>query len=665
MRDLDDLVLEWEDRKAAGELGCLEELCALNPDLADSLREEVKMLEAVDQLLTLEDSETVPERFAQKDVDIPKSLPGYEIKKVIGRGGMGVVLEGVDTSLNRPVALKTVHALWPPWFIIDQELLNRQFADEGQTLAKLNHPNIVDVRTTLTDNGRPYLVMELLQGSLASESEALTRLGTDAILIFMEKVARAVDHAHQNGVLHRDLKPANILLDKKGEPKVADFGLAKTILPAGLKLKETPDASPQREMTNGHSDYWTTPGLEGGTAPWMAPERLASPPVAKPTRAGDLWSLGVILYELLTGKRPFEGKTRQEIAEAISRGPPTSICELEPRLSPKLDAIVQRCLIADPRLRTQDAETLANELAALRRPRLPALHQNVALTAGVAVLVGLLLSVRSEPREDAYAKYETAASPLIARLKKQDRVELINPGMKPVHYVREGVGSTEVNPTPNGISVYAPAMSLIEFLPEVPVSHFRIEAQIEHSLSFNDKFGYIGLYCKAAHQNITAGRYHLLHLVRFTDIRNAPMHQASSAIFCFAMFKEPAAGKFPVALAHLAPDAPLSQLNFPAEPPGHLPIARKLTMEVNENGVVGSWDSGKNDGVKKTFAPLDNQVRTRLFNRLLRAPMYIDGIEKCDFSYLPNSSSVGILVSCGNCLVRSIRVTPLPNKNGP
>jgi serine/threonine-protein kinase len=252
----------------------------------------------------------------------------FELVEKLGEGGMGEVFRAVNVGTRLVVALKRLKS-----GLGGDE--TQRLLGEVRAAARLNHPHIVKVFHADECGGRSYFTMQLVEGG--SLDRHLARLSADprAAVPLMVKVARAVHHAHQRQVVHRDLKPANILLDEKGEPLVADFGLAARL-----------DGDP------------TEAGI-GGSLPWMAPEALRGEPV---TTGVDVWALGAILYELLTGERPFRGQTRTELRNAILNRAPDPPRALNPRLSADLEAVCLKCLVKDPPGRYESASAVALEL---------------------------------------------------------------------------------------------------------------------------------------------------------------------------------------------------------------------------------------------------------------------------------------------------------------
>ena len=276
--------------------------------------------------------------------DIPLFLPDFkggdsEFSGVeyIGQGGMGVVYKAYHKNFDHWVALKFIS----PSHVSSAADLER-FRTEGQSMARLKHPNIVTVHETGEYQGRPYFVMELVEGqSLRDRVDEFVDRPRDAAAL-VETLALAVHHAHQRRVLHNDLKPGNILLDSEGEPHITDFGLAKRF---------DKDASP------------STTGAVEGTASYMSPEQADGRDI---TTVSDVYALGAILYTLLTGGPPFRGDTVQETLRRVIKEPPQPPHELNPIVEETLEAICLKCLSKDRSLRYASANELARDLANYR-----------------------------------------------------------------------------------------------------------------------------------------------------------------------------------------------------------------------------------------------------------------------------------------------------------
>jgi eukaryotic-like serine/threonine-protein kinase len=263
--------------------------------------------------------------------------PGYQFGAELGRGGMGVVYRAFQPALNRSVAVKTM----TPGYATAEEL--DRFRREAEAIARLDHPHIVPVYEVGEHAGLPYYSMKLYPGgSLAGRVRGpSTDPRADALLV--ETVARAVHHAHQRGVLHRDLKPSNILLDDAGQPHIADFGLAKRFDPiVGASLE---------------SQVVGTPG-------YLAPEQARGNELV--TTATDVYGVGALLYELLTGGPPFLGATPLATLAQVVRDAPRPPRQVNPAVAPDLELICLKCLEKDPARRYPSAEALADDLERLR-----------------------------------------------------------------------------------------------------------------------------------------------------------------------------------------------------------------------------------------------------------------------------------------------------------
>ena len=305
----------------------------------------------------------------------------YELREALGRGGMGVVYEARQISLRRPVALK---------MIVDSEAASpralRRFTLEAEVAAKLDHPNIVPIYEVGEHNDQPFLSMKLIAGedlrkkiangelcltsgarsvparnvpgaNISAAIAALregprpsatskTELRQRAIAIarFVAVVARAVHHAHENGILHRDLKPANILVDREGQPHLTDFGLAKVFQPDA----DGPSTAPL-----------TLAGTPLGTPSYMSPEQATGKRLAV---ASDIYSVGAILYEMLAGQPPFQAATVLETLRLVSEQEPKRPSAINPRIDPDLETICMKCLEKNPDARYRSARALAEDL---------------------------------------------------------------------------------------------------------------------------------------------------------------------------------------------------------------------------------------------------------------------------------------------------------------
>jgi serine/threonine-protein kinase len=273
----------------------------------------------------------------------PGALLGpYEITELIGVGGMGEVYRARDTRLGRTVAIKIL----PPGLAADPER-RRRFEHEARAASALEHPNICTLHDVGSDRGLDFLVMEFLEGQTLAERLRKGALPLARALEYGAQIADALGTAHRQGIVHRDLKPANVMLTKSGA-KLLDFGVAK------LKPRRTGSApaAPIRDPP-------TSPGTIVGTVAYMAPEQLEGKEV---DARSDLFALGCVLYEMLTGRRAFEGTSEASVISAIMSSQPPPISALQPMTPAALDHLVQTCLAKDPDERMQDAHDVVNEL---------------------------------------------------------------------------------------------------------------------------------------------------------------------------------------------------------------------------------------------------------------------------------------------------------------
>jgi Tol biopolymer transport system component len=273
-------------------------------------------------------------------------LGPYEITAAIGAGGMGEVYRARDTQLGRDVAIKVL----PSFLSADPDRL-RRFEQEARAAAALNHPNILVVFQLGTHDGVPYLVSELLEGSTIREPLQRGALPTRKAIDYGVQIARGLAAAHEKGIVHRDLKPENVFVTKDGRVKILDFGLARLLPQRGEVEVNAPTLS---DLTD--------PGTVMGTVGYMSPEQVRGKPA---DHRADIFALGAILYEMLTGKRAFQKPTSAETMTAILNEEPPGLLHLVPLAPPAMQRVVHRCLEKSPEQRFQSASDLAFALEAL------------------------------------------------------------------------------------------------------------------------------------------------------------------------------------------------------------------------------------------------------------------------------------------------------------
>jgi len=272
-------------------------------------------------------------------------LGPYEIVAPLGAGGMGEVYRARDTRLDRTVAIKIL----PPHFS-DDSTRRQRFEREAKVVSGLNHPNICTLHDIGRQDGVDFIVLEYVEGESLAERLEEGRLPVSQVLQYGAQIASALDKAHRNGVTHRDLKPGNIMLTNSGA-KLLDFGLAKAEPPlgAGATLTDmTPRATPMTQQ-----------GAIVGTVQYMSPEQVEGKEV---DARSDIFSLGAVLYEMVTGEQAFQGKSQFSVASAILEKDPKPIRTLQPLTPPVLDRTIQVCLAKDPDQRWQSAGDLCSEL---------------------------------------------------------------------------------------------------------------------------------------------------------------------------------------------------------------------------------------------------------------------------------------------------------------
>lgn len=406
---------------------------------------------------------------------------------------MGIVYRALDRRSGHIVALKTVRTP-----VAEDFLLTQRFQREAEILTRLAHSHIVPVHEVGQTEGRYFLAMAFVAGGSLNRHRHQFLIDHRAAVVVAEKITQAIQHAHELGILHRDLKPANVLLDENGEPLVSDFGLARL-----------DDADPQLTRTG-----WLV-----GTPSYMAPEQ-AGGGTGKVGPATDVWAIGVLLYELVTGCRPFVGDNYRQVLSSVLFEEPISAALVRPDVDTSLEAVVRKCLEKDPGRRYATAAELGADLRrclkgepvqASLAQRSPKSGRWAARYAGVAALVGAIavglfalnaggkLPDTSENWRFASFRFE----PLSERIAQGRAVEFLGKRDLPVWY-RWRMGKTiHVNKDPFSIESSAPSM--MDLAPRLPVEGYRLFAEVKAA---NIALGEAGIYFACAQRENEEGTEH-------------------------------------------------------------------------------------------------------------------------------------------------------------
>ena len=332
---IDELMLRWEAARQQGQHPRAEELCAEHPQLVTELRRRIHAIQTMERILGVNQHDTeatLPAR-APDNGPLPQ-IPGYDIVRVVDEGGMGVVYEARQRDLGRTVAVKMISGTR-----LEPTQVAR-FRREAEATAHLQHANFVQIFEVGQVNGRPFFSMEYVDGGSLAQHLSHTRPNARQAAELVGILAQAIHTAHACGIVHRDLKPSNVMLTAAGIPKIADFGLAKRL-----------DHDP------GH----TRTGEVLGTPSYMAPEQ-ATGQKDQIGPATDVYALGAILYELLTGRPPFQGASALDALRQVTTQEPAPPSRRAPSTPVDLEAICLKCLEKAPAARYASAQELAEDL---------------------------------------------------------------------------------------------------------------------------------------------------------------------------------------------------------------------------------------------------------------------------------------------------------------
>lgn len=539
-------------------------------------------------------SATLPRASGQQSTEIDLDLGSadswqdrYELLDKIGIGGMGVVYKARQTSLNRLVALKMMrHGE-------DATPEERaRFRREAEAMARLQHPNIVQIHAVGELNGRPYLAMEFLEGGTLTAHVASRPQTLRQAAQWVETVARAVHYAHCRDILHRDLKPLNILLTADGIPKVSDFGLSK-------------------RMDSDGCHTWT--GVAVGTPSYLSPEQAAGRKGEIGPRS-DVYSLGAILYELLTGQPPFVAETKEATIQKVLTEEPVSPRARNLYVDRALEAICLKCLEKKPQDRYRTAEALAKDLDCWQRGKattaLPpwptrawrGVRRHSMMSAAV-VLIGLTISIWMTVNYfwDPARQLESAQRKLVAG---RPAILFAESGRLPWYRKATSQGDMRVEHGDDGtMKVRSGSLGLLELLPDPMCESYLIRAEVRHDDAYS-KHASVGIYCAYSTQVTQRDeKVHLFYALMFNDWYRVEDVYSGPPVPGMKPPHRPSESKVKLVLRCLGAEegTPLRDHATPVWghfiPSGPYPVWRKIAMTVTPVRLEAHWEGKRIDQV--------------------------------------------------------------------
>ncbi len=643
---LDLILTEILVRRELGEVIDPQEVLARFRRWEELLRRQLDVLHLLDAPSAGDSTpadETVVHRLA-RTADLSAEIPElgrHERYERIGLGGMGEVYRARDLVLGRYVALKVMRSE-----VGDGPAMVARFYREAQAAARLRHPHIVPIHAIGRWDDRCCFTMPLFPDGSLDKHKGRYPDDARAAVALVEKVARAVQAAHEAGIIHRDLKPANILLDERGEPLVADFGLAKF---------------------SGEQGELTQSGDQLGTPAYMAPEQAAGHSAAV-TAVSDVWSLGVILFELLTGQRPFPGKNHDEVARLVRTAEPLRPRTVRPGLPRDLEAVLLQCLEKKPARRYRSAGALADDLGRwlrgepvlARTPSLPRRCGRIvrrhprlsaaALLGGLlAAAVVLFLHFTDPDRPVGQAE---------ARLARGEAVTLIGE-TGPPRWSRwcpdlEGVRSTPWN-RDGTFTISSRTPALLELLRNPPESYrFSAEVRDNGAVDPGIKAGYVGVFLAWSRPSLDGEEHQFFCTWAFNEFTLPPGSGPGSERGRPSIPMSPAS----LTLGHSSPSINYSSYRlrdhlFPPRDQNEPLSWRQLAVEVRPGAVQLFWE-GKPVG---NAVPWD-RVRAEVPKVRSKGAFFIALPPTLDLPLGPRQP-LGLFVNRGEASFRRVTVEPL------
>lgn len=570
---------------------------------------------------------------------IRQSVGSYQLLAKIGSGGMGVVYKARQTPVDRLVALKMIrggaHA--------DAGAVAR-FHQEGKAVARLHHVNVVSIFEFGEHEGLPYFSMELVEGGSLKALLGLHLLEPAVAAELVRTLAGAVAYAHERDVIHRDLKPGNILFASDGTVKISDFGLAKFL----------------GADTDGQT---RTDGIVG-TPSYMAPEQAEARSEAI-GRATDVYALGVILYETLTGQVPFKGKDNLQTLEKVRTEEPAPPSHLRRGIDPDLQAVCLKCLEKSPGRRYPTAQALADDLArylagepTVARPPGVARRMWLGLRRhAIAASIGLL--VTSGLAAMYYVDPERPRRELEGELSKNAAVTIIGKtGAPPWHRILTGADSTRTSIAPDGAwAVHSWSDCFIELLREVKHARYRVSVLVQHQDS--NIGGRVGLFATCSTTPSQLGDIFAAHTLEYNDMRSPA--DWVPAVAKLAKFPAPPFNSAGLRARVSAAGRTWGGERSAGRPARFVPagiqnkVYRRLELVVDAEGVTGTWDG---QPVGRMTGEEMQQYAEEFYGKA-RAKNPDDGRLKGIHPAFNSQGGLGICIMKGAAWFKEFTVTPL------